>query len=1157
DSSITLTAFADADHAGCQDTRSSTSGSLQFLRDRLISCSSKRKKSAGISSMEAEYITLSSSQYGSQTQSSTPLSITYLLNDFQSSVHHNVYNLSSSIPQVEYAPSVNQQFDFSQLDFGLIIPVFRKGYDLIDAINHMIPFLTVVVTSRYPPTNNQLKNSSNPQQQATINNGKVTVQPIQRRHTSLATGTSRTYTLGENGNSSGKQRTVVCYNCKGEGHMSKQCTNPKRKRDESWFKDKVLLVQAQPNRQILHKEELAFLADPRIAEAQTTQNVITHNVAYQADDLNAYDSDCDEINSAKVALMENLSHYGFDDLAEVHNQDNVTHNVINQDVQAMSLSEQSNIMNSSETEITSVSNIIPYSTAHYDYRKHTQEETATLREIVEQERSLNPLNTSLDYACKYTKQIQGLLVILKQTCSCIHNFGDKLIAATLMNKTKKVRFTEPVTSSGNKPIKTSSSLNVVSNKPMLSSTGVTLSTSASGSQPSDNTKKDMIQQTPSSDKKNKLEAYPRNVRTSLQNKKSVVNTKKLHQTFTIVGNVCPLTRMTTTAKVPFRKPIPLESNTPKPVVTLVYSRKPKESRNNVPVSKSKIDKSLSPDKKEPSKSWGSTVSNVPSSSTVECRGSGYACYTQNRFIVRLRHDKTPDELLHRKLPNLSFLHVFGALCYPTNDSENLGKLQLKADIGIFIGYAPTKKAFQIYNRRTRRIIETIHVDFNELTAMASEQSSLRPALHEMTTDLLFQPLFDELLTPPLSVDPPAPEVILPIDEVIALEPDESTSSPSLTIVDQDAPSPSKSQTTTETQLLVIPYNVEEDNHGIKVARMGNDPFFVRPIPEVASDQTSSTDSTHAELIPRPDKFMVITLKWIYKVKLDELGGILKNKARLVARGYHQEEGIDFEESFASVARLEAIRNFLAYAAHKNIVVYQMDVKTVFLNGNMRKEVYVSQSDGFVDPDNPNHVYKLKKALYGLKQAPRVWFDMLSSFLISQDFSKGLVDPTLFIRRNGNDLFLVQICVDDIIFAACTPEPCDIFSKIMCLKFKMSMIGKILFFLGLQISQSPRGIFINQSKYALESLKKYGFEFYDPVDTSMVEKSKLDKDKEGKVVDPSYYHGSAYQKALTCGKKDLLIPTRNRQSGSMVSEGFFDCFNSNCKCGSRWLSRYTS
>nr|GEU63929.1 hypothetical protein [Tanacetum cinerariifolium] len=265
-----------------------------------------------------------SSQYGSpyqsqqysHTQSSTSLSITYPPNEFQSLVHHNFYTPSSSIPQVEYAPSVNQQPDFFQPDSSLIVPVFQKGDDPIDDINHMMSLLTVVVTSRYLLTNNQLRNSLNPRQQATINNGRVAVQLIQGRHNSLAAGTSKTYTSRASGNNSGKQKTVICYNCKGEGHMSKQCTKPKRKRDESWFKDKALLVQAQANGQIIYEEELAFLADPGIAEAQTIQTIITHNAAYQASDLDAYDSDCDKINTAKVALMENLSHYDLDDLAE-------------------------------------------------------------------------------------------------------------------------------------------------------------------------------------------------------------------------------------------------------------------------------------------------------------------------------------------------------------------------------------------------------------------------------------------------------------------------------------------------------------------------------------------------------------------------------------------------------------------------------------------------------------------------------------------------------------------------------------------------------------------------------------------------------------------------------------------------------------------------
>ncbi|GJV56858.1 putative ribonuclease H-like domain-containing protein [Tanacetum coccineum] len=438
------------------------------------------------------------------------------------------------------------------------------------------------------------------------------------------------------------------------------------------------------------------------------------------------------------------------------------------------------------------------------------------------------------------------------------------------------------------------------------------------------------------------------------------------------------------------------------------------------------------------------------------------CYTQNRSIVRLRHGKTPYELLHDKPPDLSFLHVFGALCYPTNDSENLGKLQPKADI-----------------------------DFDKLTAIASEHSRSGPAVHEITPATISSGLVQTLFLQQLA---PVPAI--------------STGSPSSTNVDQDAPSPSNSQTTPETQPPVIPNDVEKNNNDIEVAHMGNDPYFGIPIPNVHSDQSSSSDIIHTivhpdhqisehnskwtedhplvniigelarpvstrlqlhekdlfcyydafltvvepktykdaltqscwiesmqeelnefehlrvwELIPRPDKVMVITLKWIYKVRLDELGGILKNKARLVARGYRQEEGIDFEESFAPVARLESIRIFLAFAAHMNMVVYQMDVKTAFLNGNLREEVYVSQLDGFVNTDNLNHMYKLKKALYGLKEDPRT---------------------------------------------------------------------------------CPRGIFINQSKYALESLKKYDFDSCDPVDTPMVEKSKLDEDKEGKVVDLSHY-----------------------------------------------------
>ncbi|GKE34697.1 reverse transcriptase domain-containing protein [Tanacetum coccineum] len=194
---------------------------------------------------------------------------------------------------MEYAPTTyqQQQPEFSQPDSSLVVLVFQKGDDPIDAINHMMSFLTAVVTSRYPTTNNQLRTLSNPRQQATIYDGKVIVQPVQGRQTSYAAGTTRKFTPGASGSNTGKQRTVICYNCKEECHIAKQCTKPKRKRGDTWFNDKV---QAQASGQALTEDEIAFLADPGLPDNQSSQIVITYNAAYQADDLDAYDSDCCE-----------------------------------------------------------------------------------------------------------------------------------------------------------------------------------------------------------------------------------------------------------------------------------------------------------------------------------------------------------------------------------------------------------------------------------------------------------------------------------------------------------------------------------------------------------------------------------------------------------------------------------------------------------------------------------------------------------------------------------------------------------------------------------------------------------------------------------------------------------------------------------------------
>ncbi|GJR88317.1 hypothetical protein Tco_0212328 [Tanacetum coccineum] len=431
-------------------------------------------------------------------------------------------------------------------------------------------------------------------------------------------------------------------------------------------------------------------------------------------------------------------------------------------------------------------------TTHSAYIKHSQEEAAVLRDLVDHIKANYPLDPLLESACKYTKLIQEMLSKISKTCPSINSSGEQLVAVTPMNKVKSVRFTEP------------------------------------GSQPSGNTKKDKIQQTQSRILKNKVEAHPRKVKSSLKNKDHVVEPKgtapvqhsKLNansdlkcvkcngcmlsdnhdlcvldfinnvnahaksrsttgRTFTIVGTACPLTRITTTTEVPLRKLYALDNNIPKPVVTLVYSRKPRKSKTSVPVNNYKVIKSVTANNSEPSQSWGSIVSNVPSSSLDECR---------------------------RLKPSLGY----GIL------SLHLRTLKL------------------LISGQTWFLVRGLVPNPHPSTPFVPPSRT--------DWDMLFQPLFDEFLNPSPSVDHPAPEVVAP--EVIAPVLADSTGSPSSTTVDQDAPSPSNSQTTPETEPPVISNDVEEDNHDIEVAHMGNDLYFGVLIPEVPADQSSSSGSSN-------------------------------------------------------------------------------------------------------------------------------------------------------------------------------------------------------------------------------------------------------------------------------------------------------------------------
>ncbi|GJY12947.1 putative ribonuclease H-like domain-containing protein [Tanacetum coccineum] len=277
------------------------------------------------------------------------------------------------------------------------------------------------------------------------------------------------------------------------------------------------------------------------------------------------------------------------------------------------------------------------------------------------------------------------------------------------------------------------------------------------------------------------------------------------------------------------------------------------------------------------------------------------------------------------------------------------------------------------------------------------------------------------------------------------------------------------------------------------------------------------------LVDLPKGKHAIGTKWVYRNKKDERGIVVRNKARLVAQGYTQEEGIDYDEVFAPVARIEAIRLFLAYASFMGFIVYQMDVKSAFLYGTIEEEVYVCQPPGFEDPQFPNKVYKVDKALYGLHQAPRAWYETLSTYLIENGFRRGIIDKTLFIKKDKGDILLVQVYVDDIIFGSTKKSLCTEFESLMHKKFQMSSMGELTFFLGLQVKQKDDGIFISQDKYVADILKKFDFSSVKTASTPLETNKALIKDEEAEDVDVHLYRsmiGSLMY--LTASRPDIMF-----------------------------------
>nr|GEW45351.1 retrovirus-related Pol polyprotein from transposon TNT 1-94 [Tanacetum cinerariifolium] len=310
------------------------------------------------------------------------------------------------------------------------------------------------------------------------------------------------------------------------------------------------------------------------------------------------------------------------------------------------------------------------------------------------------------------------------------------------------------------------------------------------------------------------------------------------------------------------------------------------------------------------------------------------CFTQNRSLVIPQHEKTPYHIINDRKPSVKFFHIFGSLCYIVRNGENLDKMKEKGDARIFVGYYTQSRAYRVFNKRTRVIVETIHVNFDELPQMVSNHVSSDPGPDCQSTTL-----------------------------------------------EQDrlCPGPQCKDTVTQADRIVTTLN--------ELDLLFN-PVFDELLNGSTQEELHQFDRLDVwELVDRPLCKNVINMKWLWKNKHDVENTVIRKKSRLVAKGSAQKEGVDFEESFAPVARLETVRLFIAYIAHKSFTVYQMDVKTSFLYSPLKKEVYMNQPDGFVDPYHHDKVYRLKKALYGLKQAPRAWYDELSTFLVSQGFSK--------------------------------------------------------------------------------------------------------------------------------------------------------------------------
>ncbi|KAH9668296.1 hypothetical protein KPL70_021361 [Citrus sinensis] len=479
-------------------------------------------------------------------------------------------------------------------------------------------------------------------------------------------------------------------------------------------------------------------------------------------------------------------------------------------------------------------------------------------------------------------------------------------------------------------------------------------------------------------------------------------------------------------------------------------------------------------------------------------------------------------LNENSLPKYFWAEAVNTACYVLNRvliRHNLGKFDPKSDVGIFLGYSNSSKAYRVYNKRTLVVEESMHVTFDESNPSSTEKVVVDDNAEEEQQEEASNENQED--APPgiqeEHHEEPNAKQNEGTSQTLPKECRYVSSHPKDVILGD----PSRGVTIRSSLRNTCEHAAFNSQIEPKsFADAENDESWIMAMQE---ELNQFERNNVWELVPNPEHQSIIGTKWVFRNKMDESSVVVRNKARLVAQGYNQEEGIDFDETFAPVARLESIRMLLAYACHKDFILYQMDVKSAFLNGYIMEEVYVKQPPGFENEKFSDHVYKLSKALYGLKQAPRAWYDRLKNFLLDNDFSMGKADTTLFVKHKNHDILIVQIYVDDIIFGSTNELLCKDFSSCMSQEFEMSMMGELKYFLGLQIKQNEEGIFINQAKYVKDPLKRFGYDNGTAKSTPMSTTIKLDKDEKGKEVDIKTYRGMIGSLLyLTASRPDIML-----------------------------------